>query len=255
MCCSGVFVMDMYWMQICTIINKDKEEKIMKKRVMSVLLGAVMTATLLTGCGGQETNSSLPSDEKKSEVSTPAPAEGDLVSDENYKILQDNYAILTDVYNTVANAYNNGEIPENAELKTALDQAYDVIEEMGQLEQKDIPADKAEDLNDLIGNLIKVLQDVPTTAAAGDIVSDEDFATLQGNYNILTELYNAVATRYNSGDIQKDAELETALNQAHDIIEQLGNVKQEDLTQDKAVELNNAMFELINSLVAVADVG
>ena len=63
--------------------------------------------------------------------------------------LQDNFAALTDVYNEVVDLYNNDGIEPDGEIEDLLNQAKDVIEEMGELDENDFNDEsEMEQLND-----------------------------------------------------------------------------------------------------------
>ena len=96
---------------------------------------------------------------------------------------------------------------------------------------------------------------VEETADAGsdEMVSDETFATLQDNYATLVEANNAVVDLYNSDDIEANADVEALLNQASDVITQMGEIKQDTLTEADAETLNQAMLDLLDGLSATVD--
>ena len=90
-------------------------------------------------------------------------------------------------------------------------------------------------------------------AVTGEMVSDETFAALQDNYATLVEANNAVVDLYNSDDIEANADVEALLNQASDVITQMGEIKQDTLTEADAETLNQAMLDLLDGLSATVD--
>jgi len=83
--------------------------------------------------------------------------EDGVVSDETFAVLQENYAALTEAYNAVAELYNDDSIEANADVENALNQAYDIIEKMGTIEQTSITEADAEALNDAMVVILEVL--------------------------------------------------------------------------------------------------
>lgn len=256
----------------------------MKKKFLSVVMTAMMVASLLTACGGDKkaetaapakdtkTEAAAPAEDKKEEAAAPeedaaedtAEADG-MVSDETFGVLQDNYALMVESYNAVAEAYNSDEIAANAELEEAMGQAADVIEQMGEITQDSLTEEDAIALNDSIGEILKALSEVAdglvaeATAgdaageAEGEMVSDETFAALQENYSALADAYNAVAEAYNSDEIAADADIESTMNQAYEIIEQMGEISQDSITEADAQELVDAMVKILEVLEAVVN--
>ena len=86
--------------------------------------------------------------------------------------LQDSFAELTDVYNTVVDLYNNDGIEPDGDIEDLLNQAKEVIEEMGELDENDFN-DESEmiQLNDSRVTLIEALGDVVDSMSYDD---DED---------------------------------------------------------------------------------
>lgn len=252
----------------------------MKKKLLSVILAAVMAATLFTACGGKTEETQDPAADAKEETAAPAeepaaPAEdtakedaaaaedegeatGEMVSDENFSILQDNYNLVVDCYNQVAELYSSDEIAANADIEEAMAAAADVIEEMGEITQDTLTEEDAEVLNSAMEDILNAFADLvdgmeTVDSTDGDVVSDETFATLQENYAALTEAYNAVAELYNDDSIEANADIESALNQAYDIIEEMGTIEQTSITEEDAETLNGAMMDILEVLDAAID--
>lgn len=98
--------------------------------------------------------------------------------------------------------------------------------------------------NPTVENVASAVEAV--AASASEMVSDEDFETLQENYSILVDCYNVVKELYENPNIQADAEIEDALNTAADIINEMGEFDQSDLTEADAIECNTVMEMLID---------
>lgn len=84
--------------------------------------------------------------------------------------------------------------------------------------------------------------------ACGGGVSDKTYETLQQNWKALTEFYNQIASEYNTmtsdGTMERDEAFETLMNQAADLLEEIQNTPKADLTEDKAIELNDKMIKV-----------
>lgn len=244
----------------------------MKKKLLSGILATFMAATLLTACGGKEAATAAPAAEPAPAVET-APEEeetapeaeevvadtGDeMVDDELFAALQDSYAATVDYYNAVQELYSMEEIAANADIEDVMNQAADVINQMGEITQDTLTAEDALELNSAMEDIVDALSYLVdgmelTDEAAAEIVSDETFATLQENYNALTEAYNAVVEAYNSDEVAADADIENALNEAAAIIEEMGTIQQVDITEADAEELNGAMLDILEVLSVVVN--
>ena len=97
--------------------------------------------------------------------------------------------------------------------------------------------------------------DVETTedAAADEACSDETFAALQDNYATLTDVYNTVYDAYMSDEIEQNDEIENALAQTADIMNEMGEISQDAITELDAETLNDTMLTLLDVLDAVVD--
>ena len=89
--------------------------------------------------------------------------------------------------------------------------------------------------------------------ASDEMVSDETFADLQENYALLVDLYNSVVDLYSSEDVAADEDINEALSESKDIIEEMGEISQEDMTEAHAVELNEIMLDLVDVLDLAVD--
>lgn len=249
----------------------------MKRKLVAVMLAVVMTASLTACGGGKETPTAAPAPAAE----TPAPEktepeasaedeadeadadepETDMVSDENYEILQENYALISDYAAKVREIYSSDEIAANPDIEEVILETEAIIEEMGELEQADITAQDAQDLNDAMELIIETynnlldgmeLADDGGDAAGGEMVSDETFADLKEAYDVLTDIYNTVATAYNDSDLEVE-EVKTAMDQAYDLLEQMGQISQDTLTEADAEVLAQSMIEMANGLQLIAE--
>ncbi|MEZ3504984.1 MAG: hypothetical protein K1W25_16315 [Lachnospiraceae bacterium] len=232
----------------------------MKKKLAAVILTAVMTALLLTACGGNkdaEQSASVPETETPApaaDTKTDAPAEGDMVSDENYKILQDNYALITEYAAQVRDIYTSDEIAANSAIEEVILQTEDIINQMGELEQADITEEDAVTLNETMELIIETydnLLDGMEVAESGEMVSDETFAVLSETYDTLTDIYNTVATAYNDSGAE-DEDIKAAMDEAYSFLEQMGEITQDTITEQDAEGLAEAMAAAAEMLEAIA---
>lgn len=87
-------------------------------------------------------------------------ADGEMVSDETFAILQENYQSLTEVYNAIAEAYNSDEVEANAEIENLMTEAAAVLEEMGTVEQSSLTEADAEEFNEAMFSMLEGLQEI-----------------------------------------------------------------------------------------------
>lgn len=111
----------------------------------------------------------------------------------------------------------------------------------------DVAADSTEDV------AADSTEDAAEASTDGEMCSDETFSTLQDNYAAMTEAYNAVKELYENDEIAADADIEDVMNQAADVINQMGEITQDTITEEDAVTLNSAMSDILDALSAVAD--
>lgn len=229
----------------------------MKKKLLAVLLTGVMAMSMLTACGG--------SDESTADVATEAVSaaatDGEMCSDETFSILQDNYATMTEAYNAVKELYENDAVAADEAIEDVMNQAADVINQMGEISQDSITEEDAVTLNsamaDILDALSSVVDGMTTTEggeeAASEGCSDETFAILQENYSTLSDVYETVANAYMSDEIAQNDDIETALTETEDIMSQMGEISQDSITEEDAVVLNDAMAALLDVLGAVVE--
>ena len=93
------------------------------------------------------------------------------------------------------------------------------------------------------------------TTSSDTVIDDETFAQLQDIYSNLVELHSTVADAVNDGTIEADAETVDLLNQAADVIKEIGDIEQTDFTdEDEALQLVDSMSKMADGLAAVAGV-
>lgn len=230
----------------------------MKKKLVAMIMAAFMAATLLTGCGDNtEVVDPAPSSQtpaqNESQPVAADPAESNMVSDETFAIIQENYAVMVQYHDLVAATYNSDEIAANPEIESVMAKAADVIVKMGEIKQDMLTEEDAVTLNDLIigivDSLTVVVQNMEVaggdaSGAEGTPVTDDTFAILQQNWDTLSDFYNQVAVAYNNGEIEESEDFKALMNQAVEILEQIQNISRDDLTEEKAVEINNTMISI-----------
>lgn len=222
----------------------------MKKKFLAMIMAGVMAAALLTACGGgsEETAAEDTAVEETAEDTADTEDAGDMVSDETFEILQDNYATMVEAYNAVAELYSSDEIAADADIEDTMNKAADVINQMGEITQDSMTEADAEDLNsamvdilDALSMLVDGMQEADGAAdaeAADGAVSDETFAILQDNFKTLSDAYDIVADYYMSDEVEADADIEDILNQTADVINEMGEISQDTITEEDAVTLN-----------------
>lgn len=244
----------------------------MKRKVVAVMLALIMTTSLLTACGGDKEMPAVapasPAETPTEEPEPEAPAEDasdtdtdeaevEMVSDENFKILQDNYALISNYADEVRELYTSDEIAANPDIEEVILETEDIIAELGELEQADITAEDAEDLNEAMKLIIETYDNLLEGMELVDddsdeMVSDETFAELSEAYDALTELYNTVAAAYNDSGLDVP-EVKTAMDQAYELLEQMGDLSQDSITEADAEALAQAMIEMANGLQMIAE--
>lgn len=131
----------------------------MKKRILALLMSAVVSASLLAGCGS--------SDEPVVEASQEVEAEeadevsDDMCSDDDFAALQEAYGYLVEEYDMIVDEYNNNDsIPQNDDLESYLADAKNLIEEMGEIDRASISEADAESLAESMKTVATSLAEV-----------------------------------------------------------------------------------------------
>lgn len=234
----------------------------MKKKLLAVLLTGAMVMSMLTACGGgsEETTTDVAT-EDVAEDSADTSADGEMCSDETFSALQDNYASMVEAYNAVKDLYESDEIEADASIEDIMNQAADVINQMGEISQDTITEADADTLNsamlDILNALSLLVDGMTETDGASDAAaegcSDETFAALQDNFATLSEVYTTVSDAYMSDEVEQNDDIEAALNETQDIMTQMGEISQDTITEEDAEVLNDAMLSLLDVLDAVVD--
>ena len=181
----------------------------------------------------------------------------EMCSDETFASLQEVFGLLTDLHNQTVDLYSEDQIAADADLEDALNQSADAINQMGELTQENISEDDALVLLNAMETLADALY-AADEAMMGEVTestpcSDETFAVLQSNYQLLVEAYNAVSDAYMSDEIEQSDEVEANLNQAKELIESLGEVDQASLAEEDAESTIDAMSAINDYLAAILE--
>ena len=235
----------------------------MKKKLLAVLLTGAMVMSMLTACGGgsEETSTDTSAEEVVEEDTAEDSAADGMCSDETFSALQDNYASMVEAYNAVKDLYESDEIEADDSIEDVMNQAADVINEMGEISQDTITEEDAETLNsamlDILDALSLLVDGMTETDASADAASegcsDESFATLQDNFAALSEAYDAVSDAYMSDEVEQNDDIEAALNETQDIMTQMGEITQDTITEEDAEVLNDSILALVEGLDSVVD--
>ena len=70
----------------------------------------------------------------------------------------------------------------------------------------------------------------------------------------MIKVYNAVVKAYGSEEIEANADVENVLNEAVAILEEMGAIEREALTEDDMQELNDAMMVILEALTEISGV-
>ena len=215
-------------------------------------------------CGGSKETPAAQNDVSvQAEADTVEDAEAEetgakeMCSDETFASLQEVFGLLTDLHNQTVDLYSEDQIAADADLEDALNQSADAINQMGELTQENISEDDALVLLNAMETLADALY-AADEAMMGEVTestpcSDETFAVLQSNYQLLVEAYNAVSDAYMSDEIEQSDEVEANLNQAKELIESLGEVDQASLVEEDAESTIDAMSAINDYLAAILE--
>ena len=81
-----------------------------------------------------------------------------------------------------------------------------------------------------------------------------DMETLQSNFASLTDLYNTVVDLYKTDGIAQDDNVEDLLNEAKEIIDEMGEMDENDFADESEMEqLNDSMMTLMDALSDTID--
>ena len=234
----------------------------MKKLLALIVCGTMVLS--MTACGGSKVTPAAQNDVSvQAEADTVEDAEAEetgakeMCSDETFASLQEVFGLLTDLHNQTVDLYSEDQIAADADLEDALNQSADAINQMGELTQENISEDDALVLLNAMETLADALY-AADEAMMGEVTestpcSDETFAVLQSNYQLLVEAYNAVSDAYMSDEIEQSDEVEANLNQAKELIESLGEVDQASLVEEDAESTIDAMSAINDYLAAILE--
>lgn len=234
----------------------------MKKLLALIVCGTMVLS--MTACGGSKETPAAQNDVSvQAEADTVEDAEAEetgakeMCSDETFASLQEVFGLLTDLHNQTVDLYSEDQIAADADLEDALNQSADAINQMGELTQENISEDDALVLLNAMETLADALY-AADEAMMGEVTestpcSDETFAVLQSNYQLLVEAYNAVSDAYMSDEIEQSDKVEANLNQAKELIESLGEVDQASLAEEDAESTIDAMSAINDYLAAILE--
>lgn len=94
-------------------------------------------------------------------------------------------------------------------------------------------------------------EEVATEEAAG--CSDEVFAALQEDYAMLVECRDQAAEIYNDEAIAENPDITALFNETDEIVAEMGEITQDQITDEDAIELENAMCDLIDTYATLVD--
>lgn len=97
----------------------------------------------------------------------------------------------------------------------------------------------------------EVTEEVATEEAAG--CSDEVFAALQEDYAMLVECRDQAAEIYNDEAIAENPDITALFNETDEIVAEMGEITQDQITDEDAIELENAMCDLIDTYATLVD--
>ncbi len=247
------------------------------KRFLALSLGALMLCGALTACGGStatetpapaetsapaettaETPAATPAETPATEERTPkASTEGFTFAD-----LQDNYALLVDLYNTVEDAYMDNSIAQSDEVEANLTEAKDLIDQMGELKETDFADEKdllemndaIYDMCEALGAIVDKMEAAPAEETA-EAPAEENvtFEDLQDAYVQLVNDYNTIKAAVESGQVTLDEDQAAAMDEAADLINELGEINEADFTSQEDIDsVAESIVSIDEGLAAIA---
>jgi len=250
------------------------------KRFLALSLSALMLCGALTACGGStETEAPAPAETSAPAADTAAPAadaaapaadtastDGPKASGEGFTFsdLQDNYALLSDLYDKVEAAYMDNSIAQSDEVEANLTEAKDLIDQMGELTEADFADEKdLLEMNDAIYNMCEALGaivDKMEAAPAEEAPAEEapaaesiTFEDLQDAYVELVDDYNTIKDAAESGAVTLNDDQTAAMNEAADLINELGDLNEADFTSQEDIDtIGASIVSIDDSLATIA---
>lgn len=83
--------------------------------------------------------------------------------------------------------------------------------------------------------------------------SDEVFAALQEDYAILIECRDEAAAIYNDESVAEDEEITALFNETDEVVAELGEITQDQITDEDALELEDSINDLIEAYSLLVD--
>ncbi len=232
----------------------------MKKRVLAVLLAGVLSAAMLMACGDEETATTAEATTAEATTEESADATAETTGSElTFADLQDNYKTLVETYNVVEEAYLSDSIEQSDDVESLLTECKGVIDEMGELSEDDFNGesdlvtmnDSIVTLLEALGNIVDMMQETGDSSASA---SGLTFADLQENYGVLCETYQVVEDAYMNDLIEQDDTVESLLTEAKSVIDQMGELTEDDFTSESDyAEMNDAMLSVMEGLDGIVD--
>ncbi len=92
------------------------------------------------------------------------------------------------------------------------------------------------------------------TEAAAEASSEFTFEDLQENYAAMTEAYDAVEKLYMDDAIEQSDDVEELLTEAKDVIDQMGELTEDDFANEsELLDMNNSILDILNALDKIID--
>ncbi|MBQ7265025.1 MAG: hypothetical protein IJS61_02915 [Firmicutes bacterium] len=237
-----------------------------------------MLCGALTACGGN-TGTETPSPAETSAPATEATTADTAASADKaestgtpkasgegftFADLQNNYALLSDLYDKVETAYMDKSIAQSDEVEANLTEAKDLIDQMGELKETDFANEKdLLEMNDAIyeicealGAIVDKMEESPVEEAPVEEAPSEEsesitFEDLQNAYVKLVDDYNAIKDAVDSGAVTLDEEQTDAMNKAADLINELGELNENDFTSQEDIDTIGASIVSIDEGLSV----
>lgn len=99
----------------------------------------------------------------------------------------------------------------------------------------------------------KPVEESKTEEEVSDMMSDETFAALQEAYGAMVETYDAVCELYSSEEIAANAEIEELLTAVKEVMDEMGELSQDQMSEEDAEVLAQAMLDLLESMELLVD--
>lgn len=248
------------------------------KKFLELSLSALMLCGALTACGGN-TGTETPSPAETSAPATEATTADTAASADKaestgtpkasgegftFADLQNNYALLSDLYDKVETAYMDKSIAQSDEVEANLTEAKDLIDQMGELKETDFADEKdLLEMNDAIyeicealGAIVDKMEEAPVEEAPVEEAPSEEsesitFEDLQNAYVKLVDDYNAIKDAADTGAVTLDEEQTDAMNKAADLINELGELNENDFTSQEDIDTVGASIVSIDEGLSV----